>query len=249
MLLQCYFAHQTCMLFKWQDSTPHSGQGRGPSHYGRAEKSWFASMPGWGEVLCCMNCRVGTKDRVLIVVSAASLLQGRGGDRALPVDLGWMGATSTWEWGWKSGFHPQAQPRKGTTFFLQDGGGKTHRREVQPCYCRVGWKTGIYPQASAAVSTGAGGNVALSWCPPGECRCTKRFLSGSAALSPRLCLGELVLSGLFFVSAGIYDSWVSLVLRLGYTSVKKKSKIPPGNWLLSSLSPEVPNQPPPPAFF
>ena len=88
MLLQCYFAHQTCMLFKWQDSTPHSGQGRGPSHYGRAEKSWFASMPGWGEVLCCMNCRVGTKERVLIVVSAASLLQGRGGDRALPVDLG-----------------------------------------------------------------------------------------------------------------------------------------------------------------
>lgn len=89
MLLQCYFAHQTCMLFKWQDSTPHSGQERGPSHYGRVEKkSWFASTPGWGGYCAAMNCRVGIKDRVLIVGSAASLLHVWGGDRALPIDLG-----------------------------------------------------------------------------------------------------------------------------------------------------------------
>lgn len=84
MLLQCYFAHQTCMLFKWQDSTPHSGQERGLSHYGRVEKkSWFASTPGWGGYCAAMNCRVGIKDRVLIVGSAASLLHVWGGDRAL----------------------------------------------------------------------------------------------------------------------------------------------------------------------
>lgn len=141
MLLQCYFAHQTCMLFKWQDSTPHSGQERGLSHYGRVEKkSWFASTPGWGGYCAAMNCRVGIKDRVLIVGSAASLLHVWGGDRALPIDLGWMGATSTRGWGWKSGFHPEAQPRKGTTFFLQDGWWRLTGEEYNPVTAEWGGK-------------------------------------------------------------------------------------------------------------
>ena len=164
MLLQCYFAHQTCMLFKWQDCTHILGSEEALDM--TAEGRWSLGLPPClvGEEYCAAwDCGVGTTDRVLIMVSAASLLQVRGGDRALPVDLGWMGATSTRGWGWKSGFvPPTGSAKEGYHFFPAGWWGKTglhsqtHRREVQLCDCRVGWKTGIFPQASAAASTGAG---------------------------------------------------------------------------------------------
>ena len=122
--------------------------------------------------------------------------------------------------------------RQGSTHRLSQGrvplsscrmvGGRLTGEKYNPVTADWGGKQVSTHRLLPQYPRGRGSNVALSWCPPGECRCTKRFLSGSAALSPRLCLGEPVLSGLFFVSAGIYDLWVSLVLRLGYTSVKKK---------------------------
>ena len=198
MLLQCYFAHQTCMLFKWQDCTHILGSEEVLDM--TAERRWSLGLPPClvGEEYCAAwDCGVGTTDRVLIMVSAASLLQVRGGDRALPVDLGWMGATSTRGWGWKSGFvPPTGQPRKGTTCFLQDAGGRqgSTLRLTGEKYNSVtadwGGKPGSTHRLLLQHPRGRGSNVALSRCPPGECRCTKTFLSGSAALSPGLCLGR-----------------------------------------------------------
>lgn len=84
MLLQCYFAYQTCML--WQDSTLHSGEGRGPcpSYCCRVGMEVRVCPQTWSGRSAVLHGTAGwARKRVPIMVSAASLLQVRDEDRAL----------------------------------------------------------------------------------------------------------------------------------------------------------------------
>lgn len=112
MLRQCYFAHPTCMLPKWQDCTPHSGEGKGHLLVtaGWGWKPGFAQKPGWEGMPCCMELW-GTHGRRANAHGLSCLItagQGEGG--APPTDLGQEGAAPTTWWGQKSRCHPQAQP-------------------------------------------------------------------------------------------------------------------------------------------
>lgn len=115
---------------------------------------------------------------------------------------------------------PRGSAKEGYHFLPEGWLAKTHRRGVQPCYCRVGWKTGTYPQASAAASTGPVGGA--MWACHGvhleNADALKGFYLAQLPFSRTLPRKSRFL-GLFFVSAGIYDLWVSLALRLGYTGV------------------------------
>ena len=150
------------MLLKWQDSTPHSGEGRGPypSYYCRVGMEVRVCPQTWSGRSAVLHGTAGwARKRVPIMVSAASLLKVRDEDRALPVDLGWVGAASTVGGGMKVRVPPTVSAKEGYHFLPARWWWKTglysqtHRREVQPCYCRVGWKTGFYPPTSAAASS------------------------------------------------------------------------------------------------
>lgn len=180
---------------------------RGLSHYGRGGEEVLVCPPhlAKGRLLCCHELQGGAKDRVLIVGSQLPHYCTSGVETGLcPWNTRLNGTLLLLEiWGWKSGFHPEAQPRKVPLSSCRMVGEDSQERYNPVTGSGV---ENQFSQASAAASTGGGRG--------GQCglaivhleTCTKGVSIWLSCPFPRTLPRKSRFLVLFFVSA-VYDLW------------------------------------------